>query len=157
MIPARNLPGLLNLAYYGYNRALPGGDLAPRPDGTTFCNQFMQLVCSGIGYDDFNGMSANQMVKKMSDPASGWISVGDQVGQTHANSGVLVIAAWANTSGHGHVNLIIPGILENSNSAGKSVPKCANVGRDVFWGKRLSCAFSYPTAAPTIYALAEMI
>ncbi len=156
-MPIKNLPLLLNTAYAGYNRGLPGGDLTPKPDGTTFCNIFIQSICTTMGYDNFSGMNANQMFQKMSGTSSGWISVEDEVAQFHANAGVLVIAAWSNAAGHGHVNLIIPGLIENSNSAGKSVPKCANVGRDVFWGKRLSYAFSYPNEKPTLFALAEMV
>ena len=151
----KNLPLLMNLAYSGYNRGLDGGDLSPK-DGETFCNVFIQSICSGIGYGAFSGMNANEMVHKMQLETGDWISVSDPVAQNHANDGVLVIAGWNNPIGHGHVNLIIPGILEPSFSFGKSVPRCANVGKDVFFGKKISFAFT-PTNAPAYYALVSMI
>lgn len=152
MVPVKNLPLLLNLAYAGLNNQ----DFRPR-GGKTFCNEFIQSVCNGFGYVALNGMNANQIVAFLSNPVNGWISPDDTVAQAHANVGVLVIAGWANASGHGHVNLIVPGILEKSNSAGKAVPKCCNVGADVFMGKRLSYAFAYPNERPAFFALAGMI
>jgi hypothetical protein len=156
MIPKKNLPMLLNLAYNGFNRGLPpNGDLMPM-DGVTHCNQFINYVCSGLGYEDFTGMLANEMVKFMSDPKNGWISVSDDVAQAHANSGVIVIAGWSNPEGHGHVALVLPGILEKSHSFGRAVPKIVNVGQDVFFGKRLSSGFSQQHM-PSIHVLAGMI
>jgi len=166
MIPKKNLPLLLNLAYAGYNRAIkdnPGfpGDFSPsrNPGGelVTHCNQFIQYVCNGFGYDALNGMTANDMIKFMDSYEHGWISpTGDDVVQTHANSGVIVIAGYVNPTGHGHVCLVIPGILEYSSSFGRSVPKVVNVGKDVFFGKRLSYAFQ-AEEMPKYFALAGMI
>lgn len=160
MIPVKNLPMLLNLTYYGYNRGVDG-DFEPILDAygniiKTFCNEFVQSVCNGIGYGSFNNLVANDMVDFMQDPSNGWISVDDGVAQSHANAGILVIAGRRNVQGHGHVNLIIPGILEKSSSFGKAVPKCVNVGKDVFYGKRISFAFSH-LELPTYFALAAMI
>lgn len=166
MIPTKNLSLLLNLAYVGFNRGLSNpdgskGDFEPifNQDGsvqTTFCNQFIQYICNGYGYDLFNGMNANQMHEFMNNPQNGWISVGEDVAQAHANIGVIVLASRANADGHGHVCLILPGILEKSGSWGKPVPKCANIGRDVFFGKKLSFSF-IPSEMPVIFALAGMI
>lgn len=161
MIPVKNLPLILNLAYVGFNRGIDGGDFAPTfNDGilVTHCNQFIQYICNGLGYDGFNGKNANDMISFMNDPTSGWISPADErVVQAHANNGVIVLAGWSNIKGHGHVCLVLPGILEQSNSAGKSVPKVANVGKDVFFGKRISYAFSFPDETPTYFAMAGMI
>lgn len=164
MIPEKNLPLLLNLAYVGYNRGLPApngirGDLEPvfNPDGslqTSYCNQFVQYICNGLGYTEFSGMNANEMFALMSDPKNGWISVDGSVAQDHANNGVLVLASESNPDGHGHVCLVLPGILEKSFAYAKAVPKCANVGKDVFFGRKISFAFSQP---PTYFALAGMV
>ena len=163
MIPSKNLPLLLNLTYCGYNRALPNsngsfGDFQPRFDEagnleTSFCNQFIQYICNGLGYNSFNGMNANEMHEFMINPQNGWIVVDDQVAQNHANNGVLVLASHS-YSEHGHICLILPGILERSMSYQKSVPKCANVGKDVFFGKRVSFAFK---EIPTYFCLGAMV
>lgn len=167
MDPVKNLPMLLNLAYVSYNRALPGdngayGDFQPifNSDGTvktTFCNQAMQYILNGFGYGAMNGMSANEMVQFMSDHANGWISpADDNTAQAHANTGVIVFSGISNPSGHGHVNLILPGILEKSPSWSRPVPKCMNVGKDVFFGKRLSWAY-VQNDQPKYFALASQI
>jgi len=149
----------MNCVYYGFNRGLDG-DFKPTTDSngvlTTFCNEFIQSICNGLGYSGLNGLMANQMIDFMLDPKNGWITVDDAVAQAHANNGALVIAGKKNPTGHGHVCLIIPGILEQSNSFGKSVPKCANVGKDVFIGKRISFAFPV-SMIPQYFVLGQMI
>lgn len=160
MIPIKNIPLLMNLSYYAFNRGIDG-DFKPQFDDdgtvkTTFCNLAMQYILNGFGYGSMNGMNANQMVEFMSDYKNGWITNDDQNAQLRANEGVLVIAGRINFSSHGHVCLIIPGILEKSGSYGKAVPKCINVGRDVFIGKKVSYAFS-AAEAPTYFALGGMI
>ena len=165
MIPSKNLPMLMNSAYVGFNRALPmpsgeRGDFQPEfnSDGSvkaTYCNQFIQYICNNMGYTEFTGMNANEMDSFMSDPKNGWIVIDETVAQTHANNGVIVLASKA-MEGHGHVCLILPGILEKSGSWGKPVPKCVNVGKDVFFGKKLSFAFQAENI-PTLYVLAGMV
>jgi len=155
----KNLPLLMNLSYYGYNRGL-GGDFTPEfnKDGTvrtTFCNKFIQYVLNGFGYGNMNSMLANQMIAFMEAPQNGWIKVSDTVAQQHANNGVIVIAGHSKEP-HGHICLIIPGIMENSNSFKKDVPKCVNIGKDVFYGKRVSFAFR-AEEMPNYYALAMQI
>lgn len=155
----KNIPLLMNSAYYGYNRAL-GGDFTPEfnKDGTvlkTYCNKFLQYVLNNFGYGNMNNMLANQMIEFMDDPKNGWIKVDDSVAQHHANSGVIVIAGKI-IQPHGHICLIVPGILENSNNYKKDVPKCVNVGKDVFFGKRVSYAFKAEDM-PFYYALSCQI
>lgn len=171
MNPTKNLPLLLNAAYVGYNRALPTpfggrGDFQPEfnNDGSvkvTFCNLFIQYVCNCFGYVGFRNdeglpMVANEMHAFMEKPENGWIKVSDDVAQQHANNGVIVLASRANPNGHGHVCLILPGILENSGSFKRSVPKCANVGKDVFFGKSVSWAFSKDNQ-PDYFCIAGMV
>lgn len=161
MTITKNLPLLLNLSYYGFNRGLNGGDLSPVFDGdgnvkTTFCNLFIQYILNGFGYGAMNNMMANQMFDFMFDMKNGWISVSDDVAQNHANQGVIVIAAHKNDGAHGHVCLILPGILEKSHSYGKAVPKAVSIGKDVFYGKKVSFAFR-AEEMPTYFALSSMI
>lgn len=162
----KNLPLLLDLLYANYNRALPQrgggrGDFQPifNADGTvntTFCNRFISAVCSGYGYPAFDGKTANEIFAFMGPPANGWVQVADAVAQQHANEGVIVIAAKANPSGHGHVCFIAPGLLQPSTSWGRPVPKCVNVGKDVFFGKPVSWAFK-AEEQPTYYAYGPLI
>jgi hypothetical protein len=161
MIPTKNLPLLLNTIYYAYSRALPpDGDFQPKADVNggiiTFCNRFVQTVLNGLNYGEMNDMTANEMVAFMSDTKNGWLTVDDPNAQAHANAGVIVIPGWSNPDGHGHVNLLIPGILEKSNSYGRAVPKCVNVGADVFFGKRISFAFG-SDKQPQYFTLAAMV
>lgn len=160
MTPEKNIPLLMNASYYAFNRALPGGDLAPtyyEGKWTTHCNQAMQYVCNALGYSDFTGMTANEMISFMKKANSGWIQPANaQIAQEHANNGVIVLAGLANEDGHGHVCLVVPGVLEKSGSWCKSVPKCMNVGKDVFFGKKISFAFSAEDECE-YFALAKMI
>lgn len=159
------LPLLMNAIYYAYDRALPkpdgsNGAYQPvkNPDGsvTTFCNLFVNAVALSMGYNKFDGLNANKMVALMADPANGWVVQDETNAQYNANRGVIVVPAWSNPAGHGHVCLVVPGVLEKSNSFGRPVPKVVNVGKDVFFGRRASFAFS-ATSMPTYYALGSMI
>lgn len=156
MEPTKNLPRLLDLAYAGYNNPAfqpshgEGGELV------THCNEFILSVLNGFGYGTMNGKVANEIVGFMENPANGWIQVDASVAQTHANGGVVVIAGYSNPTGHGHVCLVLPGILEPSASFGTLVPKCVNVGAQLFFGKKISFAFQ-PSMKPRFFALTSMI
>lgn len=168
MIPNKDIAGLMNAAYYGFNRALANpdgsrGDFQPYRDPatktlTTYCNQFIQYICAAIGYTDFSGMNANEMIDFMKKPGSGWMQlpVDGVTAQSHANLGVIVLGAKSNPDGHGHVCLVVPGVLEKSYSWGSAVPKCVNVGKDVFFGKKISFAFSADGKCD-YFALSKMI
>lgn len=153
-MPKKNIPLLMDLVHAGYNRGIEG-DFRPLPNGTTFCNKFIHSICGGLGYDKFKGLLANEIVDIMSDTKNGWISVSESVAQDHANTGVIVIAGRRMTK-HGHINIIIPGIMEKSPSWERLVPKCANVGGSVFIGKRISFAFRKEDP-PEYFCLGEMI
>lgn len=165
MNQTKNIPRLTNLCYYGFNKALLDSGLggwAPKknPDGSvseTFCNLFVNYVCTGFGYVALAGKTANEIVQFLSNPSNGWIEQDEATAQDRANNGILVIAGWSNPLGHGHVCMIVPGLLENSDTAQKQLPKAVNVGKDVFFGKKLSFAFQYPSEAPTLWALSSMI
>lgn len=143
----------MDLAYAGFNNP------AFHPsEGVTHCNEFIQSICVAFGYDNFTGLMANDIVNVMRDPSRGWISVDSDVAQSHANNGILVVAGWANPDGHGHVALIIPGIVEWSQSYQGNLPKCVSIGspQATFFGKKVSFAF-VASQSPKFYALAEMI
>jgi len=150
----KNLPLLMNACYVGYNRGLDGGDFAPKGD-ITHCNRFISYVMNCFGYDKFNGLMANGIIDLMNDLTHGWITVSDSVAQNHANAGVIVIAG-RKFDAHGHVCIVLPGILEKSGSFGRSVPKVVNIGKDVFFGKKVSFAFQ-SEEQPQYYALSTMI
>lgn len=160
MIPNKDIPALMNAIYYGYNAALKDGEFAPETVNgnlVTKCNQFVSYVAKSLGYFGFDGLNANQMIELMKKTDSGWIQPADHTtAQNHANQGVLVVAGKSNPSGHGHVCLVIPGILEKSGSWSVSVPKCVNVGKDVFIGKKISAAFTAQDKCE-YFALAKMI
>lgn len=158
MHPLKNLPLLMNAFYYAFNRGLDA-DFKPviHADGsiTTFCNQAIQYVCNSFGYSEFHGMSANEMISYMENYAHGWITQDEPNAQQRANQGVIVIAGHKKDP-HGHVCLVVPGILEKSASFGRAVPKVLNIGKDVFIGKRISLAFR-ADEMPTYFALASQI
>lgn len=165
MIPVKNFPLLMNLVYTAYNRGLDSNDFGPRVikavDNSeilvTYCNRAMQFILHGMGYDEMEAMNANEMVDFMEGSSSGWISpADDQVAQSHTNTGVIVLAGWRNPDGHGHVNLVLPGILEKSHSLGRAVPKCLNIGKDVFIGKKISYAYTAKEQFK-YYALSGMV
>jgi hypothetical protein len=144
----RSMDKIVQLIYFalkGYNYAVCTPDGLPgiwQPvGGNTFCNCFINYVCTQLGYDKFRGLAANDMYDQMADPRNGWLKISGEVAQDHANAGSLVIAA-KKADGHGHVCLVIPGNIEQSGSWGKLAPIVINVGKDVFAGKKCSWAFS---------------
>lgn len=153
---------ILSGVYESYNQALPGQPLAPSMENgelKTFCNFSINHVCNEVNYTKFNAginlpVSANTMVKTMSDPTGDWMTVAGDVAQYHANQGALVIAGQSNPQGHGHVCVVIPGELKDSGHFVKKVPVVMNVGKDVFIGKPVSFAFQLE---PTYFVLKATI
>ncbi len=143
---------LLDALQNGFNNALPDPKTNARGPWQpkilqggyvleTYCNLFTSSIAAAFGYDRFTGLNANQMHALISNPANGWIKIDGAIAQSHANAGSLVIASMNNPDGHGHVCVIAPGKMEFSGSFNKPVPKCVNVGKDVFFGRRISFAF----------------
>jgi hypothetical protein len=65
-------------------------------NGTTFCNYAFNDIAKKMGYTGMKGLVANQMFKKMSDPASGWKKINKDEAITKAKQGKLVAAGWYN-------------------------------------------------------------
>lgn len=124
---------------------LKNSDGTPKknPDGSlqtqTHCNGYVNEVCQLYGYKAFDGLRANDMVDRMYKDSS-WALTRMEECQDLANEGTLIIAAWKNPNGPGHVCVICPGKIKDSGRWDK-VPSCANVGEEVFIGKGIGYAF----------------
>ena len=100
--------------------------LAPRPDGTTYCNLAAQRVCKALGYAAFAGLMANQIFDLCSQ-SEDWEAADAADASAAANQGVLCLAAQHGAP-HGHVAILYPAPLVWSQKWGKSAPTLANVG-----------------------------
>jgi hypothetical protein len=109
------------------------GNYKESPEGTTYCNEFVQEVLNKLSYQGLNGKRASEMVDTMATSAD-WLEIPGPTAISHACNGSVVIAGWKNPdpSGHGHVCIIIPGEGATSgkwNIQTPDVPKVANVGK----------------------------
>lgn len=125
---------LIDAIHSAYNHP----EYAPQ-EGVTHCNQFVNEVCSTLGFKELDGKLANDIVLILSNSLS-WSSLGMDQCQELANAGSLVVAGMQEDA-HGHVNIICPGKLKASGRWGP-VPSCANVGKENFIGKGINWAFS---------------
>lgn len=139
---------LLTAVYPAWSKCLPSpfgdGTFSPT-DSTTFCNEFVQMVCGSLLYKKFDGMLANEMAQYMANHQNEWTAIAGSVAQIHANVGGLVLAAWINQDGpHGHVDVVIPGIAVESGKWNDVAPIVANVGGIglCFIGKGANFAFA---------------
>ncbi len=152
------LPKLMNAIYWAYNQGL--GDWTPGIDGTTYCNFAVNYVCKAIGYMGFGSedpILANEMIRRMKDPNGDWMVLGSpEVAQAKANEGSLVVAGSAFAGGHGHVCVVIPGLLEYSGTWKKLTPKVMNIGKTIFIGKKASWAFQADNE-PDFFGLKETL
>lgn len=100
----------------------------------TFCNIASIRAAQAMGCDEFDGkdLLADDLFGIMKLNASGcWKIAGGQEATIHALGGGLGFAA-ANSAmlneAHGHIAVIAPLGMQFSNSLGRDVPCCANVG-----------------------------
>jgi len=122
-----------------------------RPDGITFCNEFLQTSSFLWGCPDLEGKLIRQMHEYVIAHPERWPVVTYSEAQLAANQGDLVVALWSDPEPAGdHGNLIIPGKLADSGTFGCPVPQCANVGQTNFYGKPLSFGFN-ALKKPTTY------
>jgi hypothetical protein len=104
---------------------------------TTFCNQAVHAIASKLGYRGFGGLVANQMVRKMQSPGSGFRQVSAQEAIRMAQSGKLVVAGWYNnTPRAGRPDGRAPGhVAVVTGEFSPGVPGIAQAGRNTFeWG-----------------------
>lgn len=112
-----------------YDRA----DLQPLPDGTTFCNFAVDAVAKALGYTQFGGKTADQIVAFLTGN-SDWSEIPLPKAQDMANQGSLLIAGLdsvALNQAHGHVCVIRPGKIVYSGKWG-ACPRVLNVGAENF-------------------------
>lgn len=100
--------------------------LAPRPDGTTYCNLAVQRVCHELGYEAFAGLMANQIFDLCSQ-SEDWEEADAEAASAAANQGSLCLAAQRGDP-HGHVAILDPTPMVWSQKWDKSAPTLANVG-----------------------------
>ncbi len=109
---------------------------------TTFCNEFLQAASFLWGCLDLSGKLIRDIHLCVKGLPTRWKPAGMAEAQLAANQGRLVIALWSDEAPQGdHGCIIAPGKLESSGTWGMEVPQAANVGKDNFFGKKLSFAF----------------
>lgn len=124
-----------------------------RPE-ITFCNEFLQCAVSLWGCRELVGKLIRQIHMHVHRNER-WEVMSFDEAQLAANMSRLVIALWSDPEPLGdHGCLIVPGTMYASKSWGTNVPLCANVGRNNFYGKGLSFAFT-KDKKPTLYAWKE--
>lgn len=144
----RNISVLMSGCYDGINNT----DFFPKlnPDGSvleTYCNFFVDSVASRLGCKDFSGRNANGICDFVS-ASSDWSLIPIDRAAFLASVGTFLIACERGDT-HGHVNVIVPGVMIRSMHWSMSVPLCANIGKDIFIGKGINWAFR---EIPAIYA-----
>jgi len=102
-------------------------EFQPR-NGTTYCNMGVNHIESVGGNDDYNGLTANQIVKKLQYKNYAR-EITPEEAVAYAKKGVTVIAG-VTEKGHGHVAIVAPMKMERSGSWGRNVPYVFNVGAD---------------------------
>ena len=132
----------------------------PYPDNPkelmTHCDGLVGEAASWYGFDVFlpDEIMANTIHKYMQNHPEQWKMVANpsteyNVAIEAAGQGCILIAAQTNPSGHGHVAVIAPEPNgERSDSWKKTVPLIANVGKNCWYGRRLSQGF---LEEPTTY------
>ena len=97
-------------------------------DGLTFCNHFVQDVFSHFGYQDFKGLTANQIFDycEKSENFKEWQPL--ECAHLVARHGILCVAAIKGNP-HGHVAIVFPGIPVLSKKWGQEVPLVVSTGK----------------------------
>lgn len=149
-----DLPKLADAINETFMQGLAGEKWWPK-NGVTYCNEAVNYVAERMGYKKFRGLFANEIYDALQTNGD-WHDVTPEASQYHANSGALVVAAWKNPEGHGHVCIVCPGVGEMSETWGYVAPKVLNIGQTNFIGKKCSWAFS-ADHRPKFYALKSMI
>ena len=122
-------------------------------DGLTFCNYFVREIAHWFGYEGFDNsgereLSAHDFARVMErerNMPSDWLPLNTHMeAASFANHGRLVVAALQPIAdeAHGHVCIVAPEVCQASPSWGGPVCQVANVGKDNWYGRRISWAFT---------------
>lgn len=134
--PMASWLNLLDAVHTSFSSLL-GPEYHTSPE-TTYCNVFVSEVCQLLGFREFNGKLANQIVDLVQTHPQ-WTEVEMENAQERANEGSLVIAGLK-AEPHGHVVVLVPGKMKVSGRWGM-VPACANVGRTYSIGRGINWSF----------------
>jgi len=108
-------------------------DLKPKPDGSTFCNEAVNVVATAMGFTGFENRMADEIMDIMANSPD-WSNVPMEKAQDMANQGSLLIAGLTSKElgqDHGHVVTVRPGKMIFSGKWGL-VPRVINVGSHNF-------------------------
>jgi hypothetical protein len=133
---------LIELAELAKSKDFVSRDVTGDGNKETFCNFFVSDVAKGMGFDELQGMLANEMIDHIATHPE-FICLDQEwlAAQTWADQGYLVIYG-SKAKGHGHVCIGIPGRLTKSPKWKENLPSVANVGKSNFIGKHLGWAWS---------------
>lgn len=95
----------------------------------THCNQAVDRICKGMGYNDFHGGSGPYLANKIVDIMDkNWIVIDGKTACELAVQGILIVAGKKDYP-NGHVSVVYPnGRMSYSASWRKMVPDMANIG-----------------------------
>jgi hypothetical protein len=108
-------------------------DLQREPAGTTHCNQATLNVVEAVGApagpltDTRGALLANEQAHNLAN-SSEYTEVTPDRAQQLANDGGLVIAAYDNPQGHGHVATVRPENVSGDDPVGRSGPLLNDIG-----------------------------
>lgn len=135
-----------------------GGPTPPNTPCNTFLSQALKRVYNINDFDRAGGgfLTANEMADYVKIHTDKWTELGDassqqalKEAQGYANIRKAVIAIQQNPDGHGHVVLIVPGILQKSGSWNLDCPNSAsfflNQPAKSYVSRHLGFAFAKPT------------
>ena len=110
----------------------------------TYCNMFINSVMLTQDYYAFQGKTTNGIISIMEFEKFTWKKIDPKDWKQDS-----IVIAGLQDEPHGHVNILIAGEFIESGKWKKKVPLCANVGKDVFWGKGVN--YSFGKLEPTYY------
>jgi hypothetical protein len=92
---------------------------------------FEELTCN----DDFDGLLANDIMDDLGD-SDDWEEIEMNESQAFANGGDIVVTGTTNSSGTGHLVMIVPGTEVSSGSWEGNVPVAMDTGPNKKWSSK---------------------